>query len=432
MAQAKYTPTDAMMILPSAIGFTFEVPDSRANTIVGTSTVVEVCGPLTSRDECPFFDSYQAITERFAEALKDPTQRVVLLLDSPGGDVHSCFESVQKMRAMADGAGKPIIAYADRRACSAGYALACVADRIIINPTGTTGSIGVLLEREDITKALGQQGIISHFIATGSKKIFGKPEVPFTAEEEAELTQKANYLGEMFFNWVATRRNISVEQVAALQAGTFIGAQAVQNGLADEVASLDIVLSETFYQASSGESSSGETKYEASTVNLTECLAALTAIAESDSADSAAAKALLASMAAAPEEEKPAPEEDKKEASAEDKPEEAKAEDKPADDSEKPEEAPEEDKAAASAEDALASLKAEVAAAKAEVEALKSSAAFAEIKAKAAAHTSVDQKSGAKTAPKQKWEADLDRAMGIAKDETPKVSVKGNIQSFRL
>ena len=58
-----------------------------------------------------------------------------------------------------------------------------------------------------------------------------------------EIFTRVDSLAAVFFDHVARHRPLSAAAVAGLQAGLFVGAEAQRAGLADEVATLDQVLS---------------------------------------------------------------------------------------------------------------------------------------------------------------------------------------------
>lgn len=209
---------------------------------VGDVAVVGIDGPLSQRAwSCWCFegDGYDAIMQRCAAALDDPqTRALVLRIDSPGGEVAGCFDAVRSIRAMADAAGKPVVAYADEIACSAAYALACAAERVVLPDTGTVGSIGVILSVASRAGELAQRGVAVTLITSGAAKADGHPHVPLGDGARARLQADVDQLAQVFASVVAQARPLDAEGALALEARTFIGAEAVRAGLADQVGTL--------------------------------------------------------------------------------------------------------------------------------------------------------------------------------------------------
>lgn len=227
-----------LAVEPKAWGLDFMVVEDSEEEpelyeLVGDAAVVTICGPLFSKRQW-FADSYEDIQCRFDAALAcAEAKRVILRIDSPGGDVPGCFELAGYMREMSAAAGKDLIAFSDGRACSAAYALASAADKFFITPTATIGSIGVYEVIADVTAQDKAMGVRFIFAASGERKLDGNPHV--TPSEGAIESIQANVRGlaDLFFELVAAHRGMPAAQVAALEAGTFFGANAVALGLAD-------------------------------------------------------------------------------------------------------------------------------------------------------------------------------------------------------
>lgn len=208
----------------------------------GNVAVVSIEGPLAQRAwSCWVFegDGYDAIQARVFAALEDRTvSAVVLRIDSPGGEVAGCTEAVRAIQAAKKTAGKPIVAYADEMACSAAYELACACDEIVVPDSGYAGSIGVIATLLDESKALELEGVAVNLVTSGARKADGHSAQPLSAEARAAIQAEVDHLAGIFFNVVAESRNIAVADVRALEAGVFLGADAVAKGLADHVGNL--------------------------------------------------------------------------------------------------------------------------------------------------------------------------------------------------
>lgn len=223
---------------PSSSLFGMGGSEPAAFTRVGSTAVVTIEGGLSQRGFW-LWDGYDTIAERFASAIADPqTDSVVLSIDSPGGAVAGLFDGVRSMRGMKGATGKPVVAYANESAFSAGYALATVADEIMLPDTGQVGSIGVIAALMDMTKALDAQGVRVAVVASGTQKTDTHPAVPITDAAIGRLRDDVNALASIFFDEVAASRGKDAEEIKALQAGTFLGARAVKVGLADAVGNL--------------------------------------------------------------------------------------------------------------------------------------------------------------------------------------------------
>jgi len=291
----KYEHTGIVAIRPQAFFDFFAEPISRTNALVGDIEIVEVSGPITQHDErC--FDCFDAIAERVGLACaRQETKAIVLRLDSPGGDAQGCIDCARAIEAMCKAAGKPLFAYVEGQACSAAYAIACVAQRIFIGTTSFVGSIGVAYSREDCSARLASNGVRVAVIASGARKSDGNPSQPITDDEMRAQQELIDAMAGALFEHVAAYRPLSVEAIAAFDAKVFAGKSAIVAGLADEQASFAALLQSI---------ATGEIAMTA----MEKARAALEEASKSDDANVAAqARAALAAMDGDKEEDKPEP-----------------------------------------------------------------------------------------------------------------------------
>jgi len=181
---------------------------------------------------------YDGIRENFVRAQHDDTVKgIVLEIDSPGGEVSGCFDLADTIFSFKG--SKPVWAILNEAAFSGGYALACVADRIIVPRTGGTGSIGVVWMHCDFSQMLGKEGIRVTFIQRGDRKVDGAPEIPLSEEAMVIFQQQIDEIGGIFEALVAKGRGLSTDKIRGMNAATFQGAQSVALGLADAVMAPD-------------------------------------------------------------------------------------------------------------------------------------------------------------------------------------------------
>lgn len=289
-----FAPAGHLALAPQAFGGMYEARSAPAPMMVDGVAIIEISGPIVHHPEwC--FDSYDGIKARVAEALAARPKTVVLRLDSPGGMVSGCFETSRSLRAMANAAGVPLLAYVDGSALSAAYALACAAERICVPATGLVGSIGTIEALVDATKQAEMYGLSFKLIASGTRKTDGHPHVPATDEAIAGVQARVDSLAEIFFELVAESRGVNVDAIRALEAGILHGAQAVAAGLADEITTFDELLASI---ASGSPAPAGQANED--TMDEDELRAALQAIIDDEEKDEKAkarARRALAAMA---------------------------------------------------------------------------------------------------------------------------------------
>jgi ClpP class serine protease len=203
----------------------------------GAATVLEISGPLCYAS--PILDTYAAIRGRFDAALAAAPDTLILKINSPGGDVAGAFDLSRYMRSAAAAAGKRLIAFSEASMCSSGYALACAASRIVCADTATLGSVGVLSALENRAVQNAAMGLRHYIVSSGARKADGNPNLPMTPEALATIQTAVDAMAGVFFELVRDARGFDPQP---LEARSFIGAAAVAERLADEVASWDSLL----------------------------------------------------------------------------------------------------------------------------------------------------------------------------------------------
>lgn len=181
--------------------------------------------------------AYEDIGAMLDAAIADPGIDAVLLdVDSPGGEVGGCFELAARIRAASQ--VKPVWALANDSAFSAGYALACAAQRVLVTQTGGVGSVGVIALHVDQSAADAQAGLHYTPIFAGAHKNDYSPHAPLSDPARVALQTEVDRLYALFVDHVAAMRGVSTDAVRATEAALFFGPQAVEAGLADGVADL--------------------------------------------------------------------------------------------------------------------------------------------------------------------------------------------------
>ncbi len=181
---------------------------------------------------------YEYIWRAFERGQRDPEVKgVALVEDSPGGMVAGCFDLVDKIYTFEN--RKPLRAFAQESAYSAAYAIASVADTINVSRTGGVGSIGVVTAHVDVSKMLDEWGYKLTFIFAGKHKVDGNPYQALPEDVRARIQARIDELYQVFVSSVARNRGMDEKAIRDTEALTFTATQAVSNGLADSIGSLD-------------------------------------------------------------------------------------------------------------------------------------------------------------------------------------------------
>ncbi|MCI0779066.1 MAG: S49 family peptidase [Chloroflexi bacterium] len=191
----------------------------------GTPKIAVMNGPLVVVDfdeGVITFELANAILTKLDFAAADPDiKALVVRINSPGGEATS---SERLYAAMADVRREmPVVVSAQWLLASGGYMMAMGANHIFADSGSNIGSIGVV-------SFVAPRGFPSEFrIGTGPSKVVGP--------SERVLFEELEVLKEAFYALVASERGalIELEKGDLLSGRTWLGVQAVQLGLIDEL-----------------------------------------------------------------------------------------------------------------------------------------------------------------------------------------------------
>ena len=193
--------------------------------------------------------STQDLSTDIQAALDNPYVRgIVLEFNTPGGEATAINELADMIHAGR--ARKPIKAYVDGAAASAGYWLASATDEIIVSETAILGSIGTVMSWTDARERDAKNGVRQIEIVS-SQSPFKRVDAA-TDEGRAKVQAIVDALTDVFVSAVARYRNVSTDTVLADfgQGGVLVGRAAVTAGMADRIGSLETVIAELAGSAS--------------------------------------------------------------------------------------------------------------------------------------------------------------------------------------
>ncbi|MEJ0053159.1 MAG: S49 family peptidase [bacterium] len=169
-------------------------------------------------------------------AKENPQIKAVLLsVDSGGGSVVAGEEIANGFKAL----GKPSAAVIRDLGASAAYWAATGAGRIFASKVSDVGSIGITASYLDNTVANAKDGLTPVAIVSAPYKNEGDPDFPLTAAGKADILASIKKDHEVFVDEVAANRKLDRSKVAALADGrTYVGTDAVDNGLIDGIGSI--------------------------------------------------------------------------------------------------------------------------------------------------------------------------------------------------
>ncbi|MFG6500158.1 S49 family peptidase [Sulfitobacter sp. 1A15106] len=217
----------------------------RASPTGGATAVIPIIGSISHRptgiNAASGVTSYATIQADIERAMSDPdVDRIMLDISSPGGMVAGAFDLRDWI--MEQRGRKPMAAIARDTMASAAYLIGSATDRVYATQTAQVGSIGVVMTHYDRSAQLAKEGIKPTFIFAGSQKVAGNSAEALPDSVRAEIQEEIDSSYEMFVNAVSEARGLDPAAIKATEARVYSGAAAVEMGLADEVASLDLAL----------------------------------------------------------------------------------------------------------------------------------------------------------------------------------------------
>ena len=207
---------------------------------------IEVEGTISSEVEDTLFSAaatyrHEATLDFIDRMTNDSNNKGLLIyINSPGGTVYDSDELYLKLMEYKQRTNRPIWVYMGPMACSGGYYIAMAADKIVANRNSWTGSIGVIIQVQDISGLLSKLGIEIDSIVSGKNKDMASGFREMTKEERAILQSLVDEAFEQFVEIVADGRKMPIEDVKKLADGRIYTAkQALEAKLIDEIAGYD-------------------------------------------------------------------------------------------------------------------------------------------------------------------------------------------------
>lgn len=163
---------------------------------------------------------------------------VILRIDSPGGDAIASDEILHELKLLSS--QKPLVVSMSDVAASGGYFVSMTGDPVFSYPNTITGSIGVLYVRPNVRGLLDKIGITHDTISRGKLADIDSLYNPLSDAGYQKLHDSIQSTYRSFVGKVASARRKSYDQVDPLAQGrVWMGAQAKQNGLVDELGGLN-------------------------------------------------------------------------------------------------------------------------------------------------------------------------------------------------
>jgi protease-4 len=163
---------------------------------------------------------------------------VVVRIDSPGGEVSASDEIWREMNLLSK--KKPLVISMSDAAASGGYYISLTGDPILAYPATLTGSIGVVYGKPNLRGLYDKLGITKDFILRGQFADLDSDYKPLSDAGRAKLREGIDASYTDFVAKVAQSRRRKYDEIEPLAQGrVWLGSQARQRGLVDELGGLD-------------------------------------------------------------------------------------------------------------------------------------------------------------------------------------------------
>jgi protease-4 len=216
-----------------------------AGSLLPSHNVAEVAveGPIT-RDGGggiagpPTGPGADDIVEQIERADEDRGAEALLLkLNTPGGEIVPS----EDIRLAAERFDGPTVAYATDVCASGGYDIAAGCDELWAREGSIVGSIGVVGSRVNAKELADRVGLSYEQFTAGEYKDAGVPLKEIEDDEREYLQGIIDDYYDQFVETVAEGREMDAEAVRETEARIFLGSEANEMGLVDDIGTRDAV-----------------------------------------------------------------------------------------------------------------------------------------------------------------------------------------------
>ncbi|TFZ04039.1 S49 family peptidase [Ramlibacter humi] len=220
----------------------FRGPGKASDKTSPHTAVIEIKGEIAAGSDA----SAETVVAAMRAAFEDAgAQGIVLLINSPGGSPVQAGIINDEIKRLKAKYNKPVYAVVEESCASAAYYIAAGTDKIFVDKASIVGSIGVLMDGFGFVGLMDKLGIERRLMTAGENKGFLDPFSPQTEKHRQHAQQMLDQIHQQFISVVKAGRGKRLKETPELFTGLFwTGQQAVDMGLADQMANLDYVARE--------------------------------------------------------------------------------------------------------------------------------------------------------------------------------------------
>lgn len=218
------------------------IPKSKKKETKDNIAIIYALGVINDGKSTRNTIGNETTIEAIRQARDDQnTKAIILYVNSPGGSglaselIHREIELAKKI--------KPIFVSMGDYAASGGYYISCNANRVFVQNSTITGSIGVFATIPNFKGFADKLGINDEQVATHANSFFYSYAEEIPENTRKILNESVEQFYKKFVQRVADGRNMTWEQVNEVAQGrVWTGKDALKIGLVDEIGSLDDVI----------------------------------------------------------------------------------------------------------------------------------------------------------------------------------------------
>jgi protease IV len=213
----------------------------RGTTGAGTDVaLLEIYGTISDQPARFFGTSgtsnSNALIKSIRQARKDNIKAILLHINSPGGTAAASQAVYNELMRVRKETNIKIVASMGDIAASGGYYIASAAHHIVANPATITGSIGVIVQTQNVSPLLDKVGVEFNNVKSGQYKDILSPFRDSSDAERAIIQQIVTQSYQQFLNAIVAGRSMTLENLRPLADGRiFTGEQAQRLKLVDSL-----------------------------------------------------------------------------------------------------------------------------------------------------------------------------------------------------
>jgi len=229
----KTSEKDYVRVSDASAGLSSGSASTEVAFIVGEGSIAR--GGDTAADGLQS-DAFDSMLEKVEN--DSSIKAAIVRINSPGGEVVASDDMWRAMNRLR--AKKPVVISMADEAASGGYYMAMTGSPIIAEPATMTGSIGVVFGKPNLHGLYDKLGITKETVSRGKFALIDSDYSSLTPEESAKLKEGIDATYQDFLDKVALARRRPVSQIEPVAQGrVWLGDQAKDKGLVDELGGLD-------------------------------------------------------------------------------------------------------------------------------------------------------------------------------------------------